>query len=47
MTIGYYYATPRYIKLTDPGEKEIKKIHSYGEITAIILASRLSYINAN
>jgi hypothetical protein len=39
MTIGYYHAIPRYTKLTDPGKKEIKKIHPHGEITAVIPAS--------
>jgi hypothetical protein len=39
MTIRYYYVISRYVKLTDPGEKEIKEIYSYGEIIAIILTS--------
>jgi hypothetical protein len=37
MTIGYHYATPRYARLINPREKEIKEIHFYGEIIAIIL----------
>jgi hypothetical protein len=47
MIIGYHYTIPRYTRLTDPGEKEVKEIYSYGEIIAAILASRLSYISAN
>jgi prolipoprotein diacylglyceryltransferase len=47
MTIGYYYAIPRYTKLTDPGEKEVKEIYFYGEITVAILTSRLFYISVN
>jgi hypothetical protein len=47
MTIGYYYTISRYARLTDPGKKEIKEIYFHGEITAIILASRLSHINVN
>jgi hypothetical protein len=39
MTIGYYHIISRYTRLIDPGEKKIKKIHSYGKITAITLAS--------
>jgi hypothetical protein len=39
MIIGYYYIIPRYARLTDPEKKEIKKIHSHGKITVIILAS--------
>jgi hypothetical protein len=47
MTIGYYHAIPRYARLTDPGEKKVKKIHFHGEIIAIILASRPFHISAN
>jgi hypothetical protein len=47
ITIGYHHAIPRYTKLTDPGKKEIKKIHSHGKITAITPASRLSHISAH
>jgi hypothetical protein len=47
MTIGYYYIIPRYARLTDPGKKKIKKIHSHGEIIAIILASRSFHISVN
>ena len=47
MTIGYYHTIPRYARLIDPGEKEIKEIHFHGEITVITLASRLSHTSAN
>jgi hypothetical protein len=39
MIIGYYYVISRYARLINPGEKKIKKIYPYGEITAVILAS--------
>jgi hypothetical protein len=47
MTIGYYYIIPRYARLTNPGEKEIKEIYFHGKIIAIILASRPFHISAN